>query len=342
MQEETGYRGKDVSVSQRQIYILSLLSENPKGYRAEEIQDRLRNWDIDVSRRTISRDIDELSLNYSIGEEERNGKTYYFADKYTLKNVDFTIEDLASLAFTKEMLKEYEHLDMGYHAIKFIEKIVESSADLNKLQFESLCGHFRWGEKKSGNTDRVDSKIEKMIQNAIDSQRKICIDYYSFTSDECTRRIIHPYKMLLIDSYFCVEGYCELRKEIRRFRISRIMEIEVLDVKFEQGRKNDELQKSQEAFLKLAGGKIEEIELLFTGESIRYVREYESQRAKRLEEKEDGLYFYQKAAIAPDVLRWVRGFGAEVEVIKPQWLKQQLADEARMRIKKEQPKTDCS
>ena len=57
---------KDVSVSQRQIYILSLLSENPKGYLAEEIQERLHRWNIDVTSRTILRDIDELSLNYGI------------------------------------------------------------------------------------------------------------------------------------------------------------------------------------------------------------------------------------------------------------------------------------
>ena len=66
---------KDVSVSQRQIYILSLLSQNPKGYLAEEIRERLHHWDIDVTKRTIQRDIDELSLNYGIGEEERAGKT---------------------------------------------------------------------------------------------------------------------------------------------------------------------------------------------------------------------------------------------------------------------------
>lgn len=332
MQEETGYQGKDVSVSQRQIYILSLLSENPKGYQAEEIRNRLKNWDIDVSRRTILRDIDELSLNYGISEEERNGKTYYFADKYTLKNVDFTIEDLASLAFAKEMLKEYEHLDMGHHAIVFINKIVENSASLNKLQFESLCGHFKQGGKKGGNTDRIDSKIEKMIQNAIDSRNKICINYYSFTSDECTKRIIHPYKMLLIDSYFCVEGYCELRREVRRFRLSRIKGIEILDAKFEENGEDQIVQEQRQVFLKLTGGEVEEMELLFTGESIRYVKEYEAGRARGLKETADGLYFYQKAAIAPDVIRWIRGFGADVEVIKPEWLNRQLKDEARRKL----------
>ena len=332
MQEGTGYQGKDISVSQRQIYILSLLSENQKGYQAEEIRERLKNWDIDVSKRTITRDIDELSLNYGIGEEERNGKTYYFADKYTLKNVDLTIEDLASLAFAKEMLKEYEHLDMGHHAISFIDKIVENSASLNKLQFESLCGHFKKSGSKTGNMDLVDSKIEKMIQNAMDSHNKISIEYYSFTSDECTKRIVHPYKMLLMDSYLCLEGYCELRKETRRFRLSRIKGIEVLDAKFEkEGEKNGNPEQ-KEVFLKLAGGEIEDMELLFTGESIRYVKEYEAGRAKKLEETDSGLYFYQKTAIAPDVVRWIRGFGPEVNVIKPQWLKVQLQEEAGKRL----------
>ncbi|MGN0154672.1 MAG: helix-turn-helix transcriptional regulator [Lachnospiraceae bacterium] len=321
-------QGRDVSVSQRQIYILSLLSENPKGYQVEEIRERLKNWDIEVSKRTITRDIDELSLNYGICEEERGGKTYYYADKYTLKNVDLTIEDLASLAFAKEMLGEYAHLDMGNHAIAFIDKIVEGSASLNKLQFEKLCGYFKQGNKKSGNVDVVDARTEKMIQNAIDNRNKIEMEYYSFTSDASTKRIIHPYRMLLIDSYLCVEGYCELRKEVRRFRLSRIKELTLLDQHFDK----EEEEKTPEAFLKLAGDQEEDMELLFTGGSIRYVKEYEAARAKQLHEKADGLHFYQRTAIAPDVIRWIRGFGPEVKVLKPVWLEEQLMEEARKRM----------
>lgn len=331
MQEENIYQVKDVSVSQRQIYILSLLSENPKGYQAEEIRERLKSWDIEVSRRTITRDIDELSLNYGIGEEERGGRIYYFADKYTLKNVDLTIEDLASLAFAREILKEYVHLDMGKHAVSFIDKIVEHSASLNKLQFEKLCGHFKQGNRKNGNADYVNPETERMIQSAIDNRNKLEIEYYSFTSDESTKRIIHPYRMLLLDSYLCVEGYCELRGEIRRFRLSRIRKSRLLDIRFD----NTEIiedDKKQEAFLKLKGEQIEDMELLFTGESIRYIKEYEADRARQVKDTEEGLYFYQKTAIAPDVIRWIRGFGPEVQVIKPEWLAEQLKKEAEMRV----------
>lgn len=314
---------KGISVSQRQIYILSLLSENPKGYSAEEIRERLHQWDIDVTKRTILRDIDELSLNYGIGEEERSGKTYFYADKYTLKNVDFTIEDLASLAFAKEMLGEYAHLDMGQHAISLIDKMVDRSASLNQLQFEKLCGHFRQAGRENGVMDKVDSRIEKMIQNAIDNQNKVEMQYYSFSSDSSSIRVIHPYRMLLLDSFLCVEGYCELRQSVRRFRVSRIRDITVLDAHF------TEKEKEQETFLKLTGEEQELLELVFTGDSIRYVKEYEKNRADRLEEQEDGLHFYKKTAIAPDVVRWIRGFGPDIAVVSPKWLQDQLIAESK-------------
>lgn len=323
-----GEKGKDISMSQRQIYILSLLSENTRGYQAEEIRSRLLEWDIDVSRRTILRDIDELSLNYGILEEDRNGKTYFYADKYTLKNVDLTMTDLASLAFAKEMLKEYVHLEMGRHAVAFIDKIVENSASLNKLQFDKLCGSFRQTHN-GGNRDLVDWKTEHLIQNAIDNHNKLEIEYYSFSSDESTKRTIHPYRMVIIDSYLCVEAFCELRNEVRRFRVSRIRHIDVMDELFEE----DIPVEAEQTFLKLAGKDREELELIFTGDSIRYVKEYESERAKKLSEETDGLHFYQSIAITPDVLRWIRGFGPEVKVVSPLWLSTQLRHEAEKYLK---------
>lgn len=320
-------KNKDISMSQRQIYILSLLSENPRGYQADEIRSRLLDWDINVSRRTILRDIDELSLNYGIAEDERDGRTYYSADKYTLKNVDLTIEDLASLAFAKEMLGEYSHLEMGRHAVTFIDKIVENSASLNKLQFEKLCSSFRQSQG-AGNKDAVDWETERIIQNAVDNRNKLEIEYYSFSSDEATVRTIHPYGMLILDSYLCVEAYCELRKEIRRFRVSRIRSINVLDQLYTE----DIPKETNRAFLKMVGKEQVELELVFSGDSVRYVKEFESARAKRLEYKKDGLHFYQTTAVTPDVIRWVRGFGPEVKVVSPKWLDEQLMKEAKVRI----------
>lgn len=321
---EKEYNWKEMSVAQRQIYILSLLSENPKGYTVADILNRLNDWGVKVSSKTINRDLDDLSVDYAIQEDYRNGKTYYYADKYSLKNVDLTIQDLASLAFAKEVLREYEHLLMGKNAMSFIDKVVEGSAALNKLQFEKLCNQIQLPSQKGGNMDIVKEETEKAIQNAIDNKYKLKISYYSYSSDESTERVIHPYRMILLDSYINVEAYCELRNEVRRFRLSRVRDIEVLDQHFEEMKKVD-----NDAFLNLAGTEIEDMELLFTGESIRYVKEYEKSRAKELKETKEGLYFYRKTAITADVISWVRGFGPEVKVLKPEWLAKQLKDEAK-------------
>lgn len=323
---EENKNGKDISVSQRQIYILSLLSENPKGYQIDEIRQRLLAWDIEVSKRTLSRDIDELSLNYGIGEEERNGKTYFFADKYTLKNVDLTIEDLASLAFAKEMLKQYEYLHMGQHAISLLNRVVEQSTSLNQLQFDSLAGFFKQVGVENAEKNSVNVEIEKQIKNAIENQNKVEIAYYSFSSDENRTRVIHPFRILLIDSYVCVEGYCELRKEVRRFRLSRIKSLNVLDQKFQYA---DEDKNFVNSFWKLQGNRVEELELFFTGDSVRYVKEYEVGKSKQLFEEGKGLCFVSEVAITSEVIRWVRGFGAEVEVRKPSWLKERIIEDAK-------------
>lgn len=319
---------RDVNKVERQIYILSLLSENQKGYQVEEIKERLMRWEIEVSKRTISRDIDELSLNYGICEEERNGKTYYYADKYTLKNVDLTIGDLASFAFAKEILKGYSQYTMGSRAISLIEKMVEASTTFNRKQFDTLCGQFSQVGMNVAGVDKVDSKTERQLQRAIDNRNKVEIQYYSFTSDETMVRTIHPYRMLVLDNFLCVEGYCELRKEVRRFRLSRILQMTVLDGHFEE----PVHVKEKTQFSKLSGGEEEELELVFTGDTIRYVMEYEAPRAIRVEQKEDGLHFYQKTILAMDVIRWIRGFGPEVQVMKPAWLEEQLIAEATKRI----------
>ncbi len=324
---EKEYEKKEMSMTQRQIYILSLLSENPKGYTVEEIRSRLNDWNVTVSTRTISRDMEELSTDYAICEEKRNGKTYFYSDKYTLKNIDLTMQDLVSLAFAKNVLGEYEHLLMGKNAIEFIDKVVHESMDLNQYQFKDLCQQIQLPTMKGGNADIVNQQTEKKIQMAIDNKNKIEIEYYSYSSDETTKRVIHPYRLILLDSYLNVEAYCELRKEIRRFRLSRIETVAVLDEHFEEVK-----QTQGDTFLSLAGTVVEDLELMFTGDSIRYVKEYEKTRARLLSDTQEGLYFYRRTAITPDVISWVRGFGPEVKVNKPVWLAQKLKDEAKQML----------
>ena len=118
---------KDMAQTERQIFILLLLSENKRGYTINDIHASLKKWNVNVDKKTIMRDIDSLSSICFISEEERNGKTYYTADKFRLSDITFTSPELISLAFMMELLKPYQYMTMGKTAYDLIQKLLDNS-----------------------------------------------------------------------------------------------------------------------------------------------------------------------------------------------------------------------
>lgn len=317
---------KDMSVAERQIYILSLLSENPQGFRVQDIVDRLAAWDIMVKPRTIQRDIDELSLSYGISEEQRGKDIYYTADKYYLKNVDMTISDLMSIAFIQELLDNYKGLDVAEHGMEFLNRIVKQLGLAKRAQLLDFKNIIRdMDADRSKNLD-VKPEIEHAVRNAIDQRKKLKIIYYSWNRDESTGRVIHPYQFVMIDGYMNVAAYCELRKEIRYFRISRMLAAEILGESFE---KNQNLMREQKPFIHISGRETKKLVLQFDEQMGRYVEEYDSVRADRLEKLEDkSVLFYKETALTDEVKRYVLGFGSHVKVIAPQHFAEEIQEEA--------------
>ena len=317
---------KDMSVAERQIYILSLLSENPQGFRIQDIVDRLAAWEIDVKPRTIQRDIDELSLSYGISEEQRGKDIYYMADKYYLKNVDMTISDLMSIAFMQELLDNYRGLDVAEHGMEFLNRIVKQLGIAKRAQFLDFKNIIKDMDANRRKNLDVRPEMEHAVRNAIDQRRKLKITYYSWNRDESTERVIHPYQFVMIDGYMNVAAYCELRQELRNFRISRMTKVEILNEGFE---KEQNLIKEQKPFIHISGKATEKLVLQFDEQKGRYVEEYDWARADRLEKLEDGnVLFYKDTALTDEVKQYVLGFGSHVRVLEPRHFAEEIHNEA--------------
>ena len=68
-----------------------------------------------------------------------------------------------------------------------------------------------------------------LINKAIKEKRKCYIEYYSKDKKSISKRTIHPYDLIVLDSQWGVAAYCEKKQEIRHFYINRIKEIEILE-----------------------------------------------------------------------------------------------------------------
>ena len=79
------------------------------------------------------------------------------------------------------------------------------------------------------NINIKDKNLYNLINRSIKEKRKCLIEYYSKNTDKVSKRIIHPYDLILLGSEWGIAAYCELKDEIRHFYLNRIKSIEILE-----------------------------------------------------------------------------------------------------------------
>jgi proteasome accessory factor B len=322
---------KDMAQTERQIFILLLLSENKRGYTINDIHSSLEKWDVIVDKRTIMRDIDSLSSICFISEEERNNKTYYTSDKFRLRDITFTSAELISLAFMLELLKPYQYMTMGRSSNELIHKLLDNTTNLNR----EFIKHFTGLVSINTNdyiSDSLNPEYEGKLHNSIQNRRKARIIYRSFGSDEDTIRVIHPYELSINDGALCVVGFCELRSDIRDFRVSRIKAITLLDDNFIVP-EDYHTDKNRRKFIHLSGNTVEQIIISFDQKTSKYIMEYEVELADEIVQNEDGITFLRNTAVTDELIRWILQFGSGAKVLNPTHLKDKIKHELERSLK---------
>ena len=93
---------------------------------------------------------------------------------------------------------------------------------------------------KNDNFLKIDSIIkEKMyliMKKAISNKNKVKIKFYSINSG-LTERIIHPAELFNYLDKWYIAAFCELRNEIRLFKLDDIKDYKVLDEKYDNENK---------------------------------------------------------------------------------------------------------
>lgn len=313
----------DISQPERLIFILMLLSENKRKYSIADIHSRVTSYGANVDERTIRRDIDLLSGIAYITEEEIGNATYYSCGKFNLTGLTFDGKDLLTLSFLKKMTREYSNTMWGKDAESFIDKIIAHTGGLNAEYIEEFAGHLSFAASSGVRGANVDPEFESTLRDAIAMRRKVHMTYRSFNSDGTTERVFHPYEFYMQEGNLSVIGYCELRGEIREFRVSRIKSLNLLDDNFEV--REDYKPRGEGRFLSLMGDSTEEIKLVFSKEIAPFILEYERGRAEHISKNEDGtITFTRNAAVTDDLVRWVLSYTGDVEVLAPASLKEKV------------------
>jgi proteasome accessory factor B len=316
----------DVPQVERQLFILSLLSDNKRGFTLDELMSSLKREGIDISRKTLERDLDYITDVFYVYEDIRDGKIIYLSNKYSLKNISFSVADMIALQFGREVMRSYNGLEVGSNAEKLLDKLISQGPSINRQYIETLTGMMKVSVADI-TPDRPDPDFLNLLRDSITDRKQVRISYYAFNTDEITERLFDPYLLEVYDGCWHVVGFCHLRGHIRDFRVSRIKALKLTDTVFHKPENfYDEYKQSR--FDKLTGETAIRLKVRFTGQSARYVREYESGKAARLtEDGNGGLLFEKDTSLSPEIVRWVLNYGGGAEVLEPVELRDMLRAE---------------
>lgn len=311
----------------RQLYLLRALDSRKTGRTANDLHRELSDLGVDVSVRTVYRDLDDLSLHFPVGEEVRDNKCYYYMmDRFKLEDIQCSFAEMMSLVFINRLLEALGSDAVVDAGIELIRRLVASLPELQQRYLEGINQHFR--VELSGCQGQSGPIIQTLIE-AVRCHREVRIRYHAFRSDEISQRVIQPYTIYFRQQYYVV-AWCKVRNSIREFRMDRILEAEALDTEFLPDPEFSYEDYNTRCWNALKGQEDYKVVLHFTPEYSRFIREYHGDKADELRDLANGgLEFFKAVTTLDEIYPWVLSHGAKVKVIQPQELHERVLETVR-------------
>lgn len=276
----------------------------------------------EVSVRTIYRDIDALSeAGIPVYAEMGRGGGIRLMEHFTLDKAVLSGEEKQEILAALQSLQATQNIDNEDTVKKLSALFRMSSGNWLEVDFS------RWGEKAQ---DR--EKFES-LKSAILHCRNVKIRYagaYASVSE----RIVSPLKLMYKAKAWYLKTYCREKQDYRTFKLNRILAFEVLEEGFQRSEFDSVYSVCEQT--NAPEQACRQITLRFPKEMAYRVYDEFDVGQIRLQENGDLI----ASARMPDdawLVGFLLSFGAQVDVIEPAYLREVLAEQARLILEKNKP-----
>lgn len=285
----------------------------------------------ETSVRTIYRDIQALS-EAGVPITGTTGTGYSLMAGYFLPPIRFTIEEAVTLLIGTEFIEQRFDDDYRDRAIAARRKIEGTLSDSVRSETSRIRKSLRLlAPGKQANSSNERENLDK-IRRAILEGRKIGFRYSKRIADSAgsrhSERTAAPYGLVLVEGSWMLVARCDLRQDIRHFRLSRMAELTELDERFELPEHFDlrMYTPSDDRQLRVC--------LRFNHDIADRVKESNYHFVADMKEHQDGLDVVLRVRQPDELLQWVLGWGAGVIVLEPESFRNRIREEARNILKR--------
>ena len=280
----------------------------------------------EISVKTAQRNIE--SLRDRLGaplEYDRSKKGYYYSNSnFRLATPDITQEEILAILVAQNILS----LSAGgviSQKIKSFGRKLFGTPELLGLNQKRLNDSFSstWNEYAPAQGPVFQSTMRSLIENKL-----LEFAYTSPKNNKSNIRIVEPHHLQHYMGNWILVGYCHLRKDWRKFKLSRMADVKIKDQVFSPRPKSEWQDQLEGGFGIFQGAQIQLIKLKFNAFRAPWIREqvwHEDQSIEML--PAGGLILSFPACQLHEVKMRVLQFGADVEVLEPEELRTEIKNE---------------
>jgi predicted DNA-binding transcriptional regulator YafY len=280
----------------------------------------------EISQRQAAREIEYMRLFFNAPVEySREERGYYYEDdSFEFPVPMISQEEIISLVIAKRLSVTIPDERRKKQLNVFFENLsAYFDLDVEELETKISLKNVRYS--------RVVPEVFDAVLQGLSKDRKLAVTYRSVYTKQSSQRVINPLHLVLYMGNWHIIAYCEVKKGIRDFALSRIRAVEVLEQSIDENLKainvKEYLDDAHGIFFE---GEKKQVVLRFNKTICEYVREQVWFPGQTMKEEENGdliLSFY--VTDFREVVREVLSFGADVEVLEPVPLRQTVKETAR-------------
>ena len=307
--------------AQRLLQIEKLLWAHPEGLTRAEIARRL-----DVNRSTITKYLDANQLPPGIYDDDLDGNKLKMDRNADLTKTSFSLHEVLAIHLATRLLATRSD-KQNPHAAAALRKL---GIALQRLD-HNVSGHLLRSadvmDEDANFRDPVYLKVLETLTEAWSAGRKVALSHQM----EDGRIFDYTFSPYFIEPYAVgqtahVIGWREPPAAARTLKIERIRAVQILSDRYEIPADFDPGKLLRDAWgIWYTEKEPVEVVLRFHPAVAMRVKESRWHHSQQIEEQPDGsLIWRAKIAEPQEMLPWVRGWGADVEVVEPEELRETL------------------
>ena len=306
------------------ILRLITMLQSGRNYTVAELAEEL-----EVSRRTVFRDLNMLEMARIPYYYDRGQGTYRINSYFFLAPVNLTLDESLALLVCARRTRASTAAPLAAAAQRAAVKVESVLAKPVREYLGMVMKRMTVMPPPSARHNGLDATFNRLVEAV--AEHKVCrLVYLSFYEGKQISLTVEPWRLVFVGRAWYLIAYSRLHRQRRTFKLSRFKKLTVTDQTFDPPDQADDDGGFGDAWCMIPEGKTYDVHLRFAPKVAGNVAEVDWHHSQRIQPGDDGsIDFFVRVDGLGEIAWWILGYGDQVKVIAPRLLARRVAATAR-------------